>query len=210
MGYAQGKIPDYLADAASNKPAPGGGSISAMTAALASSMGEMAANFTVGKKKYAGVEGQVKECLARLEACRARLMELVDADVEAYSGVGAAYGMPKDTDEQKAARAAAIEEALGNAMQVPLDIMRQCRTVAECAATLVGIANPNLMTDVGVSAILAEAACAAAKLNVDVNLKFIKNESLLAEVRPLLDELVDVTVRCRKEVSQAVAAHLSG
>ena len=209
MGYAAGRIQDYLADAASNKPAPGGGSISALAGALASSMSEMAANFTVGKKKYASVQKEIQGCLDTLQKCRAMLMELLDADVQAYGAVGAAYGMPKDTEEQKAARAEAIQCALSDAMNVPLDVMRQCRCVADTAAKLVKIANPNLITDVGVSAILAEAACAAAKLNVEVNLKYIEDEAGLSEVRPLVEELAQVTARRRQEVSRAVAEHLS-
>jgi formiminotetrahydrofolate cyclodeaminase len=210
MGYATGKIQDYLADAASNKPAPGGGSVSALAAALASSMSEMAANFTVGKKKFAGVDSEVRQHLAQLEKCRARLMQLLDADVEAYGGVGAAYSMPKDTDAQKAAREEAIQKALTSAMGVPLDIMRQCRLISESAAKLVEIANPNLITDVGVSAILSEAACAGARLNVEVNLKYISDQTLVASTRPLLDEMSQVTARCRESVSRAVSRHLSG
>jgi len=209
MSYSAGKIQDYLNDAASSKPAPGGGSISAMAAALACSMSEMAANFTVGKKKFAGVEGQVKECLQQLEVSRRKLLALLDADVEAYGAVGGAYAMPKDTDEQKAAREKAIQDALRSAMKVPMNIMRQCGVVSHCAAELVRIANPNLITDVGVSAILSEAACAAARLNVEVNLKFITDPAVGAEVRPEMDELTETTRRCRDEVARAVAEHLS-
>ena len=173
-------------------------------------MSEMAANFTAGKKKFASVQQQVADCLSRLEPCRRNLLRLMDADVEAYEAVGAAYGMPKETDEQKAARREAVQKALKVAMEAPLGVMRECRVVAETAAELVEIANPNLITDVGVSAILAEAACAAARLNVEVNLKYIKDERLIGELRPELDEIEQTTARRRREVCAAVQDCLSG
>ena len=210
MGYATGTLEEYLADAASDKPAPGGGSVSALAGALAASMSEMAANFTVGRKKFASVQEQVAGCLGRLEPCRRNLLRLMDADVEAYEAVGAAYAMPRQTDEQKAARGEAVQKALKDAMEIPLRIVRECRVVAETAAELVKIANPNLITDVGVSVILAEAACAAARLNVEVNLKYIEDESIVGELRPELDEIEQITARCRREVCAAVQDCLSG
>ncbi|MDP6438899.1 MAG: cyclodeaminase/cyclohydrolase family protein [Candidatus Brocadiia bacterium] len=209
MAYAQESLETYLADAASNKPAPGGGSISALTGALAASMSEMAANFTAGKKKYEPVQAQVQQCLEHLQTARQELLALVDADVEAYEAVGRAYGMAKDTPDAKAARAEAIQAALGSAMEIPLRVVRQCRGVALEAAELVGIANPNLITDVGVSAILARAACEAARLNVEVNLKYIKDEQLVARARPEVDEAVETCARCCRDITRAVGEHLS-
>ncbi len=209
MGYVTETLERYLSDAASDKPAPGGGSVSALVGALAASMSEMAANFTVGKKKFEDVQQDVANCLRRLRLCRRRLLVLVDADVEAYRAVSAAYGLAKATDEEKATRQRAVQATLIEAMRVPLNLMRQCGAVAETAACLVRIANPNLLTDVGVSAILAEAACAAARLNVEVNLKYIHDKAVAGEIRPELDEISQQTVRCRQEVSGAVHEHLS-
>ena len=93
--YREGKLLTYLEDAASKKPAPGGGSVSALAGALAAAMGEMVANFTAGRKKYADVEGEVRAILAGLTECRADLLELMDADVTAYGAVNAAYSMPR-------------------------------------------------------------------------------------------------------------------
>ena len=210
MPYADCTISEYLKEAASDEPTPGGGSVSALAGALASAMSEMAGNFTVGKDKYADVETDVRRCLKRLELSRQKLVTLADADANAYSGVGQAYSMPKETAEEKTARNDAIQHALREAMSVPLNIMRQCATIAETATELVEIANPNLLTDVGVSAVLAEAACAAARLNVEINLKFLEDEDLVSEVRPELDELSDRTVRCRETVSDRMQDHLSG
>jgi formiminotetrahydrofolate cyclodeaminase len=96
--YRDGKLETYLEDAAAKKPAPGGGSVSALAGALAASMSEMVANFTVGRKKYADVEDEVQAILADLAGCRDALLGLMDADVEAYGSVNAAYSMPRETD----------------------------------------------------------------------------------------------------------------
>ena len=110
--YRDGTIRKYLDDAAAGIPAPGGGSVSALAGALATTMGSMAANFTVGKKKFLDVEPRVREILTKLDGLRERLLELVDEDVKAYGVVSAAYGMPKETSEEKTARSAKIQEAL--------------------------------------------------------------------------------------------------
>ena len=206
--YVEDTIRRYVDDAASNQPTPGGGSIAALAGALGVSMGCMAANFTVGRKKFREVEPQVKEMLGGLEEAREVLVGLVDEDTQVYAGVGAAYGMPRETDEQKQARAAAIQEALRAAMDVPLRIMRQCRDVVGLLVTLVDIANPNLISDVGVAAILAQAACRAAKLNVDINLKYLKDEDLCAATAQETADIMDTVRQGASGVANKVEAAL--
>lgn len=209
--YRNGPLDAYVSDAAANKPAPGGGSVSALAGALAAAMSEMAANFTVGKKKFADVEDEVRRLLADLASLRETLLDLVDRDVAAYSAVDAAYSMPKGTNEQeKAARSEAMAQALRGAMQAPLEVMRRCARVAEVADRLADVANPNLITDVGVSAILAEAACAAARLNVEINLKFLKDEELARRTTREMDALSGRVEGGRRSVAQKVAVHLTG
>ncbi|MFH1422224.1 MAG: cyclodeaminase/cyclohydrolase family protein [Planctomycetota bacterium] len=181
--YIGGSIKQYIDDAASGKPAPGGGSVSALAAALGASMGSMVCNFTVGKEKFKEVEPRAKEIMSICEKSRTALLSLMDRDVEEYSKVTAAYGMPKETDEQKTARKAAIQEALKSAMLVPLEAFRACLNVLEQMKDLAEIGNPNLISDVGVAAILSAAGLAGAKLNVDINLSFIKDEELIKKVR---------------------------
>lgn len=208
--YRDGTIRRYLDDAAAGIPAPGGGSVSAFAAALATTMGSMAANFTIGKKKYAAVEPQVKELVARLDALRERLLVLTDEDVAAYSVVSAAYGMPKDTPEQKSARSAKIQEALVVAMAAPLATMRTCAEVMRALEALVDIANPNLISDVGVSAILAEAAIRGAKLNVDINLASLKDAELISRTTAEATGLVVGARRVLDEVSKKVGKAIGG
>lgn len=208
--YLDGSIRQYLDDAASNKSAPGGGSVSAAAGALGASMASMACNFTVGKKKFADVEEQVKEILALCEENRNKLLALMDADVSEYSKVTAAYGMPKDTDEQKEARRAAIQEALKAAMAVPLDAMRACSSVIASLKNLVDIANPNLISDVGVAAILCTAGLEGAKLNVEINLAYLKDEALVNQVRQEIDSTTMLARQVQAEVVEKVRRKVSG
>jgi len=185
--YRTGPIEKYVADAAAGIPAPGGGSVSALAGALGAAMAAMAANFTVGKKKFAGVEPQVRAILDKCSAGAQRLTELMDADVAAYATVSQAYGLPKDTDEHKKARTAAIQDALKVALAEPLATFRLCRELVELLDELVEIANPNLVSDVGVAAILLEAALRGAKLNVEINLAYLKDAAFVAEKRDEID-----------------------
>jgi len=208
MNYLSAELKTYVSDAAAGQPTPGGGSVSALVGALAASMGEMAANFTVGKEKFASVEQDIQRALSGLKRCRQKLLTLMEADVSAYGAVDAAYNMPKDTQEQKVARKEAIQQSLTEAMKVPLNVMRQCALVAQIGVKLAEIANPRLVTDVGVCAILAEAACAAARLNVAINMKHIKDSALVDETAKETVKLTDETARARAEVARMVEEHI--
>ena len=179
--YRTGTIEQYVAAAAAKLPAPGGGSVSALAGALGASMACMAANFTVGRKKFRDVEPEVRQLLEQLQAGCTELVELMDRDVEAYSTVDAAYGMPKDTPEQKEARTAAIQDALRVALATPLACLRRCHELVRLLDRLVEVANPNLISDVGVAAILLEAALRGARLNVEINLAWLKDSAFVEQ-----------------------------
>ena len=185
--YRDEPIAKYLADAAAKLPAPGGGSVSALAGALGASMASMAANFTVGKKKFRDVEPQVRDLLEKFQDGMNELLGLVDRDVEAYSTVSAAYAMPKDTDEQKKARTAAIQDALKVALDAPLKTLRQCHRLVGLLDRLVETANPNLISDVGVAAILLEAALRGAKINVEINLAYLKDQDFVRQTASEID-----------------------
>jgi formiminotetrahydrofolate cyclodeaminase len=181
--YIEQPMKVYLEDAAANKPAPGGGSISAIVGALGSAMGQMAANFTVGKEKYKDVEPQIIDANNRMKAAGDELARFMQADVDEYSKYETARTMPKSTDEEKAARKAAMQEALKAAMAVPLDVCRKATEVLQAASDIVDIANPYLITDVGVCAICALAALRGAKYNVAINIQSIKDDVLVTKVK---------------------------
>ncbi|MCX7703034.1 MAG: cyclodeaminase/cyclohydrolase family protein [Planctomycetota bacterium] len=186
--YLKGSIEAYLDDAAAEKDAPGGGSVSALCGALGASMASMVANFTVGREKFAAVEKRVREILNKAEEARRKMSRFMDEDVEEYKKVTAAYQMPKGTDAEKAARKAAIQEALKSAMRVPLECVRTAHSLILDLKDLVEMGNPNLISDVGVSAILLSAALDGAKLNVEINLKFLTDTKLVENVRKEIEE----------------------
>jgi formiminotetrahydrofolate cyclodeaminase len=206
--YRDGSIRKYLDDAAAGIPAPGGGSVSAFAGALATTMGSMAANFTVGRKKFLDVEPRVKNILARLDRLRETLLELMDQDVEAYGVVSGAYGMPKETAAEKATRTAKIQEALVVAMDVPLRTVRASIDVLRELAELVDVANPNLISDVGVSAILAEAALRGAKLNVEINLVSLKDDALAKKTAAEVECAEEEAARTLCEILAKVGAKM--
>ena len=208
--YVRRPISEYIEDAASNKPAPGGGSVSALVGALGMSMAEMALHFTIGKKKFADVREQAEALLARITRARRTCLECVDRDVAAYGEVSSAYGLPRDTDEQKKARTAAIQAALKTAMQPPLETFRAMAAVMPALRECVDVANPNLISDVGVAAIHARAALQGARLNVEINLAHLKDSDLVASVR---DEIESGCARAEKlaeETHRLVTCRVAG
>lgn len=172
-------------------------------------MSAMVANFTVGRKKYADVEGEVKELLERVESERGRLTALVDADVAVYSKVSKAYGMPHETDSEKKARSEAIKEACRDAMKVPMEVARSCGEIASVCKRMVDIGNENLITDVGVSVLAADAGCKAAALNVEINLGSIGDDELAQSVKSELDALLKKVEEITGSVVEKVKAALA-
>jgi len=204
--YLDKPLSAYLADAADKKPAPGGGSVAALVGALASTMASMAANFTAGKEKFAAVEPQVQANLKRLAEARRKFLDLMHRDMDAYGGVLAAYRLPKGTDAERVARQAAVQEALGQSLLVPLKVTKVAIQVLEASEQLANIANPNLLSDVAVAAVLAEATFAAGRINVEVNLNGLEDQELVASTRAELDTSQALAARLRDNCLKAVKA----
>lgn len=188
MPYRTEPLETYVSDAAAGQPTPGGGSASALAGSLGAAMACMAANFTVDQKKYKDVWPRVNELLDRCRAAREELLELVDEDVAAYANVSQAFGMSTKSDEERKARRAAIQTGLRAAMQPPLKTFRACADVIDTLKELGQLANPNLVSDVGVAAALCLGALEGAQLNVEINLAFLKDEELVNRTR---DELAE-------------------
>jgi glutamate formiminotransferase/formiminotetrahydrofolate cyclodeaminase len=148
----------------------------------------------------------VKELLAQLDALREQLLGLMDEDVAAYGVVSAAYGMPRETPAEKAARSAKIQEALVTAMDTPLRTMRACAGTLRVLAELVDRTNPNLASDVGVSAVLAEAALRGARLNVDANLALLKDAQVVKRTGDEASALAAEAAEILREVTGKVEA----
>lgn len=204
--YIEGKIVDYLDKLASSSPEPGGGSASALAAAIGAALVSMVANLTVGKEKYADVQDQIADLLKSSEAVRARLQELVQEDTEVYGVLAKAFKMPRETDEEKAKRNEAIQAACKEATMVPYAIAEQCLEVAKLSEVAADIGNVGAVSDAGVAALIADAAAQSAALNVKINLTTIKDSAfnedkwagikdILSRTQKLKETVVEVTYK---------------
>lgn len=175
---------------ASSAPTPGGGGAAAYAGALAAALGTMVGNLTVGKKKYAAVEDELRVIMKTLDECRSRLIALIDDDAEAFSALAKTWKMPRGTHEELLAREQAEQKALVSACDVPMQIMRICAKVIELDDFLAHNATYLALSDVGASAALAKGALRAAALNVYVNTSLMKDAKLAALYN---DEAVDLS-----------------
>lgn len=163
-------VDGFMSSVAGPTPTPGGGSVAAHAGALGAALAQMVAGLTIGKKKYAAVENEMKELSLRASALRRQLAGLVQRDADSYERVRVAYAMPKEAEVDIAARNNAIQSALLFASEVPLETARAAASVAELAAAVAERGNTNAATDAAVAALMAEAACKGAALNVKVNI----------------------------------------
>lgn len=196
----------FLNELSTKAPTPGGGGASAYAGALAAALSSMVGNLTTGKKTYAAVEGQVQERLAVLEDMRAKLVSLIDADAEAFKPLAASYGMPSGTEEEKAAKNAALQAALTDACAVPLQIMEVCAAVIDQADFLAHNGSKLAVSDAGASAILARAATRAASLNVFINTGSMADREKAAAFEQKADELIAVADKKGQLVADFVMA----
>ena len=196
-------VKDYLDLLKSDAPAPGGGSVSALSAAQGVGLVAMVADLTIGREKYAEYEEICKAAKEEALKLYAELVAGIDKDTEAFNKVSAAYKMPKDTDEQKAARSAAIREANVGATEVPFETVKLCLAGLKVTETMVGKSNPNAASDLGVAALNLMAGIRGAWLNVKINLPGIKDEALKAKFETgaqLVDEAYVLANRIYEEV----------
>ena len=184
------EIEQFLAALASQSATPGGGSAAAIIGAMGAALVSMVCNLTIGKKKYAEVEGDMQAVLAKSETLRRKLIGMIEDDVRAFDAVMGAYGMPKESDADKAARGEAIQAALKQATDVPLACARAAREVIDIAATASDKGNLNVISDAGVGVLAAYAALRSAALNVFTNARMITDktfaEAKLKELNQLL------------------------
>jgi formiminotetrahydrofolate cyclodeaminase len=168
-------VSKFLDELASSSPAPGGGSVAALAGALGAALTSMVCNLTIGKKKYAEAEGELKNVLAKSEELRGIITKLIDRDTDAFNKVMEAYGLPKETDGQKALRTAAIQGATKEATLIPLEVMKHCIDGIALAKIVAEKGNTNSLSDAGVAALMFHAACEGAALNVRINLNGIQD-----------------------------------
>ncbi|MCX5765927.1 MAG: glutamate formimidoyltransferase [Gemmatimonadetes bacterium] len=198
----------FVAAVASGAPVPGGGSVSALAGQLAAALAQMVAGLTVGRKKYAAVEPEMKELALAAVTLGNQLSALVTKDSDAYALVSNAYKLPKETPSEQAARDAAILRALITAAEVPLETARACAAVAALAVTCATKGNTNAVSDAGVAALLADAACRGAAYNVRINVAAMSDKSagtaLAAEAARLVAETAAAAATATAAVERAI------
>ena len=201
-------VTSFLDELASNAPAPGGGSVAAISGALGAALISMVCNLTLGKKGYEGVQADIEALLAQSEALRHDMVGLLEADVAAYTAYSQTAKMPKDTDEEKAVRAAAMQDALKNATMPPMHIAEAAIKIMDLCMPAAEKGNKWAVSDAGVAVLMAEAALRAAALNVLINLGTIKDQDFVAEKRAHLNKLLAGKGVMRDEIYDYVANKL--
>ena len=190
MALTDKPVITFLDELASDAPAPGGGSVAALSGALGAALVSMVCNLTVGKKKYADVQDDIEALLAQSEALRQELTDLLEEDVKAYTAYSVAAKMPRDTEEEKAERTKAMQAALKVATDVPLRIAVAAVKVMDLCMPSAEKGNKWAVSDAGVAVLMAEAALRSAALNVLINLGTVKDQDFVAEKRAHLDNLL--------------------
>ena len=201
-------IKSFLDELASSAPAPGGGSVAALSGALGAALISMVGNLTIGKEKYASVQEEISELLEKSERLRKELTELLEADVRAYTELSQTMKMPRDTEEQKKTREKAMDKALKAATNVPMQIAEACVAVMELCRPAAEKGNINAVSDVGVGMLMAEAGLRSAALNVLINLGWIKDETFVSDNRKKLDDLLADKPSLRDEIYNLVVSKL--
>jgi formiminotetrahydrofolate cyclodeaminase len=179
---------------------PGGGSVAAYSGVLASSLGRMMCNLTLGKARYAEVEPRVNEIKDELERLGARLRQLIAEDAASFEAVLGAYRRPKETDEQKADRKKQIDIATRGAVDVPFETARSALEVLKLLAELAKIGNPNALPDVTVGSRLAETAVKGAYYNIGINLKTLADRTAAQTIERRTTELIVETEGLAAEI----------
>jgi formiminotetrahydrofolate cyclodeaminase len=188
-GDADSGLAAYLDGVAAGTPVPGGGSVVAVVAALAAALGEMVANLTLGRAKYADAESSLRPARDRLTALRATLLESAAADEAAYQSYQDAARLPRTSDGEKTERAVAMQRALIAATEVPLAVARSVSEVAEMLQSMARDGNPHVRSDAALGALLAEVALRGALLNVRGNAAMVKDRELASTYEKDADRL---------------------
>jgi formiminotetrahydrofolate cyclodeaminase len=195
-------IGDFLDRLASSAPTPGGGSVAAMTGAMAAGLIVMVCDLTIGKKQYADFEDEARNLRAQAESLRHELQRLAQEDIAVFDRLSAAYKLPRTTDADAASRKAAIQQVTRLATEVPLQIARASVNLLPLCPAIARQGNRMLISDLAVALLLIKAAVPSALFNVEINLNVIDDQNYVRQVRA---QMVDLTVGLNDEVDGVLA-----
>jgi formiminotetrahydrofolate cyclodeaminase len=198
----------FFTELASKAPTPGGGSAAAVMGAQSAALTSMVCNLTIGKPKFVEVEADMQALLEKSEALRVKLTGMIEADVDVFNRLMATYGLPKETEEQKSARSAAIQDALKEATEVPLACARACREAIGLSRIAAEKGNPGVISDAGVAAMAGYGALKSAALNVYINAGSLKDRDFAEAKLAELESLLQGSEAAAEEIYQIVKAKL--
>lgn len=201
---AQKSIVEFLNETASSSPVPGGGSIAALSGAIAAALTEMVANLTVGKKGYENVQEDMPRIIKITEEYRNGFVKDIDEDAESFNKFMIALKMPKSGEEEIKIRKEAIEQASKEAALVPLKVARDALKLMDIVEEIVIKGNKNAITDGAVAAMMARTAALSALYNVKINLLSIKDEMFINQVSKEVEEIEGKVLEREKEILSKV------
>ncbi len=202
------KVIDFVNDLASDSPAPGGGSVAALIGAMGAGLAAMVGCSTFGKKGYKKYFAEMDDLAIKAQEYKAKLVDIVDRDTEAFNGVMAAFGLPKDTDDEKKARQQAIDDANRQATLVPFEVVKIAPEVAKLALKAAEHGNVNMTSDAGVSALSALTSAWSAAYNVRINLQSMPDDDFSKDIKAKTDALLQEIESLVETVSKIVEDRL--
>lgn len=208
MGFTKGTCEEFVEVLASKAPVPGGGGASALVGAIGMALGNMVGSLTVGKKKYADVEADMIAMKEKATALQADFLRLVEADAEAFEPLSKAYGMPKETEEEKAEKARVMAIVLKDACAVPMEIMEKCCEAIDVIEEFAAKGSALAISDAGVGVVFSKAALLGASLNVFINTKSMADKEYAASLNEKADKMIADYSKKADEIFAAVNARL--
>ena len=210
MGFSTVPCNEFVEVLSSKAPAPGGGGASALVGAVGTALGNMVGSLTVGKKKYAAVEEERYDLKAKCDKLQAELLALVERDAEVFEPLAKAYGMPRETEEEKAEKARVMEIVLKDACSVPMEIMEKCCEAIELIKEFAAKGSALAVSDAGVGAAFCKAALKGASLNVYINTKSMADKEYAAQLNAKADAMLEKYPPIADEIFESVLARLKG
>jgi len=195
---------EFFEKLASSSPVPGGGSVAALSAGLASALTEMVANLTIGKKGFEDVEELMKEISQESSNFRKRFLKDIDLDTEAFTKVMDSFKLPKNTEEDIKKRKQSIQEAFKNAALVPLGVAKEALKLMELTSKVVEMGNKNALSDGAVSVMMAKSATLGALYNVKINLNSIDDKNFVNEITEQVHRLELLVIEKEKKILSKV------
>ena len=208
MGFSTVPCNEFVEVLASKAPVPGGGGASALVGAIGTALGNMVGSLTVGKKKYADVEEEMWELKKKADELQKELLHLIERDAEVFEPLSKAYGMPRETEEEKAEKARVMAIVLKDACAVPMEIMEKCCEAIDVIEEFAAKGSALAISDAGVGVTFCKAALLGASLNVFINTKSMADKEYAASLNEKADKMIADYSKKADDIFAAVNARL--